>query len=88
MILVIRETAKVIQFTIIWALPVLLAKMFLSPSYLWFFAMSFVLTVLLFSHYEDIEASQIIKKYQEEVLTKYFKTEQDNQQKPVPHESK
>lgn len=55
MIVIIREIAKLVMFIILWATPIVLVKMLGSSSYLWFFLMSFLGTVALFGHYEDLE---------------------------------
>lgn len=55
MIHIIREISKLCMFTILWAFPVLLSRWNGNSHYLWFFALSLVVTVGVFSHYEDLE---------------------------------
>ena len=55
MIVIVREIVKLLMFTILWALPIILVKLLGSSYYLWFFALSLLGTVGLFSHYEDLE---------------------------------
>ena len=54
---VVREVVKLIMFTQLWGFPVLLARMF-SPAYLWLLVVSFIGTVIMFSHFEDLEKPQ------------------------------
>lgn len=61
MIYLIREISKLCMFTILWAFPIVLARMFDSSSYLWFFALSIVSTIGMFSHYEDLEKIDAFK---------------------------
>lgn len=55
MIHIIREISKLCMFTILWAFPVLLSRWNGNSHYLWFFALSVVATVGVFSHYENLE---------------------------------
>lgn len=55
MIHLIREISKLCMFTVIWALPIVLARMFGSGLYLWFFVVSFIVTTGIFDHFEDLE---------------------------------
>lgn len=52
---VVREFVKLSMFTVLWALPVIVAKLFDSPWYLWLFVGSFFATLGIFTHYEDLE---------------------------------
>ena len=63
---VVRELSKLIMFTVIWAMPLITAKMFGSNYYLWLLVVSFICTIMLFTHFEDIEESEVTKK----VITK------------------
>ena len=53
-IYIVRELSKLFMFMALWGLPFLLAKTFDSPAYLWFFVLSFIATMSMFSHYETI----------------------------------
>lgn len=55
MLYIIREISKLCMFTILWAFPLLLARWSGNNNFLWFFALSFLATVGVFSHYEDLE---------------------------------
>lgn len=55
MVFIVRELAKVIMFTVLWGIPVLLTHMNQSNYFLWFFIMSALFTVLLFEHYRELE---------------------------------
>ena len=55
MVFIVRELAKVVMFTILWGLPVLLAHINQNNYYLWFFVMSAIFSGLIFGHYEDLE---------------------------------
>lgn len=57
---VVRELCKLLMFTMLWAFPIVLARMFDSAGYLWFFALSLVCTSAMFSHYEDLERTDFI----------------------------
>lgn len=52
----IREISKIIMFTILWGIPLLVAKHFDSPKYLWLFVVSGIFTSSMFSHYEELES--------------------------------
>lgn len=52
---VIREVSKCIMFTILWTFPLLLTRWNGNNNFLWFFALSLIVTVGVFSHYEDLE---------------------------------
>lgn len=54
MVHIIREISKLLMFTIVWAFPVLLFRWSGNGSYLWFFALSVIVTVGVFSHFEDV----------------------------------
>lgn len=53
-ILIVREICKTIMFIVIWVMPFALAYNFGSAYYLFFFAVSFFVSVGVFSHYEDL----------------------------------
>ena len=50
-----REISKLAMFIVIWGFPLYLSRIMGDSHYLWFLALSFVLNVGLFSHYEDLE---------------------------------
>ena len=52
---IFRELSKLIMFAAIWGLPLYLLKVTGSYSYLWFFVMSALFTIGMFSHYEELE---------------------------------
>lgn len=51
---IVRELAKVIMFTQLWATPLMTAKVFDNQWYLLLFIVSIIGTAALFSHFEDI----------------------------------
>lgn len=51
-----REISKLIMFAITWGIPVVLSKVNQNNYYLFFFILSSLVTIGLFSHYEDIES--------------------------------
>lgn len=51
-----RETAKVLMFFIAWAFPIYIAKENDDNFFLFLFILSSMLTVSIFSHYEDLES--------------------------------
>ena len=53
-LLIVREICKTIMFLLVWVLPFVLAYVFANPIYLWFFIISFLVSVGIFSHYEDL----------------------------------
>ena len=53
-ILIVREICKTIMFIVIWAMPFALAYNFGNTYYLFFFIVSFLVSVGVFSHYEDL----------------------------------
>lgn len=55
MIHIVREISKLCMFTILWTFPVLLARWTGNNNFLWFFILSVIVTVGVFSHYEDLE---------------------------------
>ena len=61
-----REISKLIMFTIVWAIPVLLAKMFGSVHFLWLFALSAIMTGGIFSHYEDVAKFESLCSFDED----------------------
>ena len=52
---IVREIAKTILLTFMWALPVYVAKLFGSQGYLWLWVLSLFATIGIFQHYEDLE---------------------------------
>ena len=60
--LVIREISKVIMFTLMWGMPILLAYLFKNTDMLWFYALTFVCTFVMFGHYEDIAKEETSKE--------------------------
>lgn len=54
-VFIVRELAKVVMFTILWGIPVLLAHLNQNNSFLWFFILSVIFTGIMFGHYEDLE---------------------------------
>ena len=61
MVHLIREISKLCMFTILWAFPIVLAHMFRSNYYLWFFILSLIVNVGVFSHYESLEKVDALK---------------------------
>lgn len=56
MIHFIREISKLCMVSLLWAFPLLLYRWSDGNSnYLWFFALSVLSTMGVFSHYEDLE---------------------------------
>lgn len=52
---VVREVSKCVMFTAIWALPLVTSKLFDNPSWGWMWIVSFVVTLFIFGHFEDLE---------------------------------
>lgn len=52
---IFREVVKLAMFTFAWGFPLYLARIFDSRLYFWFFVLSFIITIMMFSHYEDLE---------------------------------
>lgn len=52
--IITREISKLLMFTIAWAIPILLAKLFINTNFLWLFLLSIILTAAIFSHFEDL----------------------------------
>lgn len=50
-----REISKLVMFTIAWAIPIILAKMFGNTNLLWLIILSAIITIGVFSHFEDLE---------------------------------
>ncbi len=61
-IYIVRELSKLFMFVALWGLPFLLVKIFGSPVYLWFFALSFIATMFMFAHYETIARIENLTK--------------------------
>ena len=55
MLYIIREISKLCMFTLLWAFPLLLTRWNGNNNFLWFFVLSLIVTVGVFSHYEDLE---------------------------------
>lgn len=49
------------MFFLLWAFPILLFRWSGNSSYLWFFALSTLSTMGVFSHYEDLEKIDNLK---------------------------
>lgn len=66
MIYIIREISKLSMFTILWLFPIFLARWNENNNYLWFFILSLIVTVGVFSHYEDLERLESHNHFNEE----------------------
>lgn len=55
MIHIIREISKLCMFVVLWGFPLVLSRWNEDNRFLWFFALSFIATVGVFGHYEDLE---------------------------------
>lgn len=55
MVHIIREVSKLLMFAITWTFPLLLSRWNENNEFLWFFILSLIITVGIFSHYEDLE---------------------------------
>lgn len=58
MLYIVRELTKLMMFAIIWLLPFGLAYVFSNQRYLWFFILSFFVSISIFSHYEDLTKAE------------------------------
>lgn len=58
----IRELFKTIMFIMIWTFPIYLTVHFSDARYLICFGISFVMTVSIFSHYENLEKIDLTDK--------------------------
>lgn len=56
-----REISKLIIFALVFAMPVVVARMFDSASYLWLYFVSAVFLLSLHNHYETLERIDIFK---------------------------
>lgn len=56
MLEIIRELCKFCMVALSWLFPVFLSRWNDNNGFLWFFILSFVLTVGIFSHYECLES--------------------------------
>lgn len=65
-ITIIREISKLCMFTILWAFPLLLTRWSGNYNFLWFFVLSFIVTVGVFSHYEDLERTDKLNSIDDE----------------------
>ena len=61
MIYLIREISKLCMFLIMWGFPLLLTRWTGNSNFLWFFILSLIVTVGVFSHYEDLEKIDNLK---------------------------
>lgn len=60
---VIREFAKLIMFLALWTFPMYLARVTGHYEYLFFFIVSLLGTLMLFTHYEDLEKIDIYTQF-------------------------
>lgn len=49
------------MFLIMWGFPLLLTRWTGNSNFLWFFILSLIVTVGVFSHYEDLEKTDNLK---------------------------
>lgn len=61
-----KELAKAIMFTVIWSMPVAVTYILNKPKFLALFIVSFFVTLTVFSHYEDLEKLEHIRKVEKE----------------------
>lgn len=66
MLQVVREVIKLCMFVVLWVIPANLANTFHNGGYLWGYIVSFIVTVGVFSHYEDLERTDRIPKCDDE----------------------
>lgn len=52
---IIREISKLIIFIILWGFPLVLSRWNEDNSFLWFFALTVIVTAGVFSHYETLD---------------------------------
>ena len=52
---IIRELSKLCMFAIAWGIPVLLSRWNENNMFLWMFMVSFLVTVAVLNHYEELE---------------------------------
>ena len=52
---IFREISKLVMFTAMWGFPLYLSRVTDSYGYLWFFFLSALFTIGMFSHYEELE---------------------------------
>lgn len=55
MLYIIREISKLCMFVMLWGFPLLLVRWSGNYDFLWFFVLSLIVTVGVYSHYEDLE---------------------------------
>lgn len=55
LLMITRELIKLIMFGVSWGFPIYLSRQFGSSKFLWFFVISMLLTIAIFSHYEDLK---------------------------------
>lgn len=55
MLRIIREVSKLCMFIVLWLFPALLSRWNGDNNFLWFYVLSFVVTVGVFGHYENLE---------------------------------
>lgn len=58
-LLVCREICKLLMFTILWTIPIVISKLTDNYNYLWLFALSILMTMYLFLHYECLEEKRL-----------------------------
>lgn len=66
MLYIVRELTKLTMFAIIWLLPFGLAYVFANQRYLWFFILSFFVSMSILSHYEDLVKAEKENNTEEE----------------------
>ena len=66
MLQIIRELSKLCMFIVLWAFPMLLAHWNGNNHFLWFFILSVISTIGVFSHYEDLSRIDKLKDNEEE----------------------
>ena len=66
MVHIVREISKLCMFTILWGFPLLLVRWNGDNNFLWFFILSLIVTVGVFSHYEDLEKVDNLKDNNDE----------------------
>ena len=57
----LREISKLIIFVVAFAMPVIVARMFDSPGFLWLYGVSAMFVLALHNHYETLERIDIFR---------------------------
>ena len=57
----LREISKLIIFVVAFAMPVIVARMFDSPGFLWLYGVSAMFVMALHNHYETLERIDIFR---------------------------